>query len=318
QKRKSYNNIFFLLLLFCIVFFLGYNSVDGHWGSWSAWSSCDVTCENGTQTRSRTCSDPAPAHGGIDCIGSNITTKSCSRKLCPVHGGWTIWSSWDACSVACGVGLEKRHRNCSNPIPDRNGLQCFGDTLDVRICLPGPCANGGWTNWGQWSTCSVTCRDGLKSRSRTFTNPRPSPLGKYCDGDPSEVVSCTKSSCITKSTPTTSTTTTTLLPTVPRSCFLCQGPPQICEHVNFPADCPLEKQYCINTLTNFRNASRLVEMKCGTRDDCQKGWFERYSSDDKCTAFDQAFIYTNRFDCEFCCASDNCNQFVNPSNKWHP
>jgi hypothetical protein len=75
--------LFFFNLLFCIVFFLGYNSVDGHWGSWSAWSSCDVTCENGTQTRSRTCTDPAPAHGGIDCIGSNITTKSCSRKLCP-------------------------------------------------------------------------------------------------------------------------------------------------------------------------------------------------------------------------------------------
>ncbi|XP_060580103.1 coadhesin-like [Ruditapes philippinarum] len=169
--------------------------VDGNWARWSPWSPCDVTCENGTQTRKRTCTDPVPAHGGLDCIGSNISTKSCSKELCPVHGGWTKWSNWDACSVTCGVGIERRHRNCSNPIPDRNGLQCFGDTLDDRICLPGPCANGGWTDWGQWSTCSVTCGDGLKSRSRTCTNPSPSPHGKYCDGNPFEDVVCTKSSC---------------------------------------------------------------------------------------------------------------------------
>ncbi|XP_060586448.1 uncharacterized protein LOC132742139, partial [Ruditapes philippinarum] len=169
--------------------------VDGNWGSWSPWSMCDVTCENGTQTRTRTCTDPAPAQGGLDCIGSNISTKSCSKELCPVHGGWTAWSSWDACSVTCGVGIERRHRNCSNPIPDRNGLQCFGDTLDVQMCFPGPCANGDWTNWGQWSTCSVTCGDGLKSRSRTCTNPPPSMNGRYCDGIPLEDVVCTKSSC---------------------------------------------------------------------------------------------------------------------------
>ncbi|XP_060552963.1 hemicentin-1-like isoform X1 [Ruditapes philippinarum] len=169
--------------------------VDGNWASWSPWSTCDVTCENGTQTRTRQCSDPPPANGGLDCAGTRTDIKTCLKQLCPVHGGWTKWSNWDACSVTCGVGIERRHRNCSNPIPDRNGLQCFGDTLDDRICLPGPCANGGWTNWGQWSACSVTCGDGLKSRSRTCTNPPPSINGQYCDGNPFEDVVCTKSSC---------------------------------------------------------------------------------------------------------------------------
>ncbi|XP_060576396.1 coadhesin-like [Ruditapes philippinarum] len=169
--------------------------VDGNWASWSPWSTCDVTCENGTQTRTRQCSDPPPANGGLDCIGTHTDIKACSKQLCPVHGGWTQWSSWDACSVTCGVGIERRHHNCSNPIPDRNGLQCFGDTLDDRICLPGPCANGGWTGWGQWNTCSVTCGDGIKSRSRTCTNPSPSPHGKYCKGDSIEVDSCRKIRC---------------------------------------------------------------------------------------------------------------------------
>ncbi|XP_060580102.1 thrombospondin-1-like, partial [Ruditapes philippinarum] len=183
--------------LICAKFCSLCSLVDGNWASWSPWSTCDVTCENGTQTRTRQCSDPPPTNGGLYCIGTRTDIKTCLKQLCPVHGGWTQWSNWDACSVTCGVGIERRHRNCSNPIPDRNGLQCFGDTLDDRICLPGPCANGGWTDWGQWSTCSVTCGDGLKSRSRTCTNPSPSPLGTYCDGDSSEVVSCRKSNCST-------------------------------------------------------------------------------------------------------------------------
>ncbi|XP_060573409.1 cerebellin-2-like [Ruditapes philippinarum] len=41
----------------------------------------------------------------------------------------------------------------------------------------------------------MTCGDGLKSRSRTCTNPSPSPLGKYCDGDSVEDVSCTNVGC---------------------------------------------------------------------------------------------------------------------------
>ncbi|XP_045184120.2 SCO-spondin-like isoform X1 [Mercenaria mercenaria] len=182
--------------LICPKFCVLCSLVDGNWASWSPWTPCDVTCENGTQTRTRTCTDPAPAHGGLDCIGSSTDTKPCLKQLCPVHGGWTKWSNWDACSVTCGVGIEKRHRNCSNPVPDRNGHQCFGDTLDARICLPGLCANGGWSDWGQWSTCSVTCGYGMQSRSRTCTNPRPSPQGKYCDGDPLENVLCRKDGCI--------------------------------------------------------------------------------------------------------------------------
>ena len=58
-----------------------------------------------------------------------------------VHGGWTKWSDWDTCSVTCGTGLARRHRNCTNPVPERFGDHCFGDTLDVKICSSGPCAS---------------------------------------------------------------------------------------------------------------------------------------------------------------------------------
>ncbi|XP_060565047.1 hemicentin-1-like [Ruditapes philippinarum] len=172
--------------------------VDGNWAPWSDWSTCDVTCDNGTRTRTRTCTDPAPADGGLDCIGKMTEINICSKQLCPVHGGWTRWSNWESCSVTCDSGIQKRHRNCSNPVPDRYGDHCFGDTMDARLCMPGPCANGGWSDWGVWATCSVTCGTGVLSRSRTCSNPRPSSTGSLCDGNSIQVTSCSLPPCRTQ------------------------------------------------------------------------------------------------------------------------
>ncbi|OXE36096.1 MAG: hypothetical protein CGW95_09795 [Phenylobacterium zucineum] len=47
-------------------------------GGWSAWSTCDAKCDGGTQTR--TCTNPAPANGGADCIGDS--SRSCNTKPC--------------------------------------------------------------------------------------------------------------------------------------------------------------------------------------------------------------------------------------------
>ncbi|XP_045179368.2 semaphorin-5A-like [Mercenaria mercenaria] len=170
--------------------------VDGDWADWSAWSSCDVTCDNGTQSRYRTCTDPAPAHGGLNCTGIDNEIRMCERQLCPVHGGWAEWLKWEACSVSCDIGIQRRHRTCSNPAPERFGDHCYGDTMDDRLCFPGPCANGGWSSWGTWSNCTVACGGGTKTRSRTCTNPRPSEQGKNCEGDPIQVTACGNAVCL--------------------------------------------------------------------------------------------------------------------------
>ncbi|XP_053387975.1 neurogenic locus notch homolog protein 1-like [Mercenaria mercenaria] len=171
------------------------NVVDGNWLEWSSWSQCDVTCENGTQIRSRSCTNPSPQHGGSNCAGNSIEGKPCHRDLCPVHGGWSGWEEWGSCSVTCDMGLQRRTRNCSNPVPIRNGNPCFGHNLDVMQCMPGPCANGGWSDWSDWSTCSVTCGGGIQTKTRSCTNPRPSPFGKDCIGKSMDVESCAMSGC---------------------------------------------------------------------------------------------------------------------------
>ncbi|XP_060551735.1 thrombospondin-1-like, partial [Ruditapes philippinarum] len=169
--------------------------VDGNWAEWSPWSECDVTCENGIQTRKRTCTNPAPANKGLDCIGNSTDTKPCVKQLCPIHGGWTKWTNWGACSVTCDIGIQRRHRNCTNPYPSRFGDHCFGDTMDDRVCMVKACANGGWTAWGSWTSCSASCDGGIRSQSRTCTNPRPSPQGNACDGDPMKIAICNTSTC---------------------------------------------------------------------------------------------------------------------------
>jgi hypothetical protein len=57
--------------------------VDGIWSPWSSWSSCDVTCGSGSLLRHRTCTNPAPQNGGLDCPGNGTELKTCQLKLCP-------------------------------------------------------------------------------------------------------------------------------------------------------------------------------------------------------------------------------------------
>jgi hypothetical protein len=60
------------------------NLVNSGFGNWSGWSACSVMCGNGTQIRNRSCDNPAPAHGGVDCIGDSGEIQSCDTEVaCP-------------------------------------------------------------------------------------------------------------------------------------------------------------------------------------------------------------------------------------------
>lgn len=44
-------------------------TVHGGWTSWSAWSQCSATCGVAVKSRRRSCTNPAPQHGGRVCVG---------------------------------------------------------------------------------------------------------------------------------------------------------------------------------------------------------------------------------------------------------
>ena len=67
-------------LFHIVIFFL---SVDGGFSEWSKYSKCPVTCGGGEQERTRSCTNPAPAHGGKECVGPKKEVKKCGQDPCP-------------------------------------------------------------------------------------------------------------------------------------------------------------------------------------------------------------------------------------------
>ncbi|XP_052278788.1 SCO-spondin-like isoform X3 [Dreissena polymorpha] len=175
--------------------------VDGKWTDWSVWSTCSVSCENGTQSRNRNCTNPPQAYGGKDCGSDDSAFQNCSISIpCPVAGGWSTWSDWSSCSATCQApGLQYRNRSCDSPTPDNGGQNCTGGVGDMRNCHgTGPCpVDGGYSNWLQWFDCSATCEGGVRYRSRYCNEPRPQNGGSDCSvlGKSSETQSCNIQPC---------------------------------------------------------------------------------------------------------------------------
>ncbi|CAG2233570.1 Hemicentin-1,Coadhesin,Adhesion G protein-coupled receptor B3,Thrombospondin-2,Thrombospondin-1 [Mytilus edulis] len=68
--------------------------VNGAWSQYGDWTRCTKTCGRGTQTRSRTCTNPSPSAGGSACKGSSVQSKNCNENLCPVCPlGWKSYGS---------------------------------------------------------------------------------------------------------------------------------------------------------------------------------------------------------------------------------
>ena len=68
-----------------IIFFNGL-AIDGKYTEWKE-SECSATCGGGVITKTRTCTNPAPQHGGKDCseLGPAEMTLSCNEESCGEH-----------------------------------------------------------------------------------------------------------------------------------------------------------------------------------------------------------------------------------------
>ena len=139
-------------------------------------------------------------------IGSHIETRPCKIRECPISGGLGPWSDWGECDKPCQSGERKRSRKCDNPAAAFGGKVCIDPLEETQKCLHlKPCPiNGGFSNWGDFNACSVTCGPGHKTRSRQCNNPVPQFGGENCQGNLQEIADCKEKDCII---PPTSNTT---------------------------------------------------------------------------------------------------------------
>jgi hemicentin len=161
--------------------------INGGWSNWSDWGSCSTNCGDGTQSQTRTCTNPAPKNGGAACSGVSSNVRPCNNGSCPINGGWSNWSDWDTCVGDCSTGYAEQHRTrtCTNPAPAFGGNSCSGSNTDVKSCALSNCpVHGDWSSWSPWGTCIGDCATGVasQSRSRTCSNPSPKNGGRNCDG----------------------------------------------------------------------------------------------------------------------------------------
>lgn len=79
-------------------------------------------------------------------------------------GAFSDWTIWGACTKTCGSGEQTRSRIC--PHHTQNSRECVGDASQSRFCIEKVCP-AKWSSWTAWSSCSVTCGDGIRERSRS-------------------------------------------------------------------------------------------------------------------------------------------------------
>jgi len=114
-------------------------AVDGGFTEWGLWEPCSSSCGPGSQSRTRNCTNPPPNNHGNDCEGPRAEIQGCISGPCPVDGGYTEWGPWGPCSSSCGLGIQVRHRNCTNPLPSNHGNDCVGQRTEIQGYNSGPC-----------------------------------------------------------------------------------------------------------------------------------------------------------------------------------
>jgi hypothetical protein len=55
--------------------------------------------------------------------------------------------------------------------------------------------NGNWGTWQDWNSCSVTCGSGSRSRYHECNNPQPAHGGSNCQGNDTDIESCSMKLC---------------------------------------------------------------------------------------------------------------------------
>ncbi|KAL2085236.1 hypothetical protein ACEWY4_018556 [Coilia grayii] len=146
----------------------------------------------------------------------NQEYQSCNTLPCPDLKKTTPWTPWTPVNISDNGGhYEQRFRyTCKARVPDANLLEVGRQRIEMRYCssdgstgcstdvdllrsgrITGLTVNGGWSQWSSWSQCSRDCNQGLRSRKRTCSSPKPKYGGLTCQGPAQEYQECNMTPC---------------------------------------------------------------------------------------------------------------------------
>jgi hypothetical protein len=161
--------------------------INGGWSAWGGLEGCSVSgaCgQTGTRTKRRTCTNPAPKHGGNDCSGldggsATNTDATCSTTVCPVDCRESV--SVGDCNVSCGTGTRITTRTTLTAQVG-SGKACIGTTS--ASCYAGLCDVDCVERVVSTSGCvanSGSCGAGRRTTTRITTTARVG-AGAACRG----------------------------------------------------------------------------------------------------------------------------------------
>ncbi|KAK5599878.1 hypothetical protein CRENBAI_014477 [Crenichthys baileyi] len=133
-------------------------------------TQCSVTCGRGSQHRVVLCvnrhTEEEVPEGNCDSAAKPAAEEeSCNTQPCPPF--WEA-SAWSECSVSCGPGVQQRQLQCRQSFGSRSTMvhpqRCAHLTPpdSTQVCQLHLCSH--WEVSTNWSTCSVDCGVGRRTR----------------------------------------------------------------------------------------------------------------------------------------------------------
>jgi hypothetical protein len=146
-------------------------------------AGCSKTCGGGSLKQTRTVTVEGNEQGAA-CDAAREQTIDCNTEACPVDCELEDWKDDGGCSVSCGGGKQIKRKAVSTQSAN-GGIACPASEEDDRYkeedCNADACpVDCVLSAWGAWSSCSVTCGDGVRNQSRTVET-EPANGGVECE-----------------------------------------------------------------------------------------------------------------------------------------
>lgn len=110
--------------------------IDCRWLAWGTWTTCSISCGNGTKQRHRD-REHSAAYGGRECEEKPVETVKCNPQACPIDCHVHVWTEWAPCDSDCGGGKHNRSRRVL--IRDKHGGEPCPRLTEQRSCNSAPC-----------------------------------------------------------------------------------------------------------------------------------------------------------------------------------